>query len=545
MNIRKFLKIVFCAASLLLCAFVISSCNAQTNADQSDSQAPTDPVETETQKATSSSKKPSSVKDDFNLSSKLDESVNTLPDYTGNAFEHVAVDLGDGSYMNIAKKTNLEEYEAYKKRLEEAGYKFYTSNAIGENRYATYYSDDEIVNVMFFAYNFNATMDMEGFRGTYEVRVTVDKRSDFGLPALKEDNVYTPEFDQSLTLISDSEIIWPGRMGYVFQLSDGSFFVIDGGYTDGNQGESGGLNDPMISTGCHSSAPYLMEALKKYAPDPENITIAAWLITHMHEDHFGAFIDLALNADFAQDKARITIENLVYSASCEKNTRLASSSQLPWTRIFRRSLTDEGWGAQIKNKVKAHPGQQLFLRDLEFTVYTSEDLLHFGTFNPYEDGKYINNTSIVTKVNFMGKEMLFLGDSSAANNPNVLAPIYNTELKADVLQVAHHGYADTAAGSILKFVKPQIVFWPVCAQHFYGDEIGYTEREQKYTGVKNVGFNSILFEEGIKHYIHGAENLTFLDFETWIPEPTDDELQVYDPKTWVPNENYIKENDYK
>ena len=145
----------------------------------------------------------------------------------------------------------------------------------------------------------------------------------------------------------------------------------------------------------------------------------------------------------------------------------------------------------------------------------------------------------------MGKDMLFLADSSAANNPNVLAPIYNTELKADILQVAHHGYGDTNAGSILKFVKPQIVFWPVYAQHFYGYEIGYMEKEKEYGGVKNVAFNQILFADGIKHYVHGSTNLTFLDFETWTPEPTDDELQIYDPKTWVPNENYMKENDYR
>ena len=388
MNINIFFKMLFCMASLLLCISFVTSCNEKVDSTaQSDSNTPTevtDATEAETQKATSSNKKPTE-KDQFSLSSKLDPSVNTLPEYTGKPFDHVAVDIGDGSYMNIAKKTNLEEYEAYKKLLEETGYNLYTSNEIGENKYATYQNDSEIVNVMFFAYNFNASMDMEGFRGTYETRVTVDKKASFGLPMLKTDNVFEATQPQMLTLISDSYIGWPGRMGYVFQLSDGSFFIIDGGYTDGNQGESGGLNAPGISTGNHSSAPFVMDVLKEYAPDPENITIAAWLITHMHEDHFGAFIDLALNADFAEDKARITIENLIYSASCDKNTKLASDKQMPWTRIFRRSISEEGWGAQIKNKVKAHPGQQFFLRDLEFTVYTSEDILHFCMFNPYED----------------------------------------------------------------------------------------------------------------------------------------------------------------
>jgi hypothetical protein len=71
------------------------------------------------------------------------------------------------------------------------------------------------------------------------------------------------------------------------------------------------------------------------------------------------------------------------------------------------------------------------------------------------------------------------------------------------------------------------------------------EKEKAYGGVKNVSFNQILFADGIKHYVHGSTNLTFLNFETWIPEPTNDELQIYDPKTWIPNENYMKDNNYK
>lgn len=145
----------------------------------------------------------------------------------------------------------------------------------------------------------------------------------------------------------------------------------------------------------------------------------------------------------------------------------------------------------------------------------------------------------------MGKDILHLADSSAANNPGVLAPLYNTALKADILQVAHHGYGDTSADTIYKYVQPEIVFWPVCAQHFYGYEIGYVENGHEYGGVKNVGFNNILFEDGIRHYIHGSTNLTFKDFETWIPEPTDDPLQIYDKDTWVPDVNYIKNNNYK
>ncbi len=535
-------SIIILLLSVCLISALLVSCSADveqaTDPDTSKTETPTE--------AATSSKKNTDSKDKKYMSSLLDPSVNKLPEYTGKPFDHIAVDLGEGSYMNIAKKTSIDEYNSYKELLENSGYVFYTSNTIGNNQYATYYNDTEIVNAMLFAYNHNIYNDNQTeFKGVYEVRVTVDSRKNFDLPILEEENLYTSTQEPMLTLVSDSDIIWPGRMGYIYQLSDGSFFIIDGGYTNGNQGKSGGLNASGISTGCSSSAPYIMNVLKEHAPDPENITIAAWLITHMHEDHFGGFVDLALNADFAEDKARITIENLVYGMSSDENAKNANSSQRAWSRVFARAISSEGWSERIQSKYKAHPGQQFFLRELSFTVYTSEDLLHCNTYDPFADGKYINNTSIVTMVSFMGKDILHLADSSAANNPGVLAPIYNTTLKADILQVAHHGYGDTAADSIYKYVQPEIVFWPVCAQHFYGYEIGYIENGHEYGGVKNVGFNNILFKDGIRHYVHGSTHLTFKNFETWIPEPTDDPLQIYDKDTWVPDVNYIKNNNYK
>ena len=533
MKISSFLRIIAIIMIMFTIASFALSCASAPDDDTSD---PSESIsESETQKATTVTKP---------TSSKLDPTVNTLPDYMGKSFDHVAVDIGEGSYMNIFKDTTLDEYNSYKSLLEESGYTLHTTNVIGENHFATYYNESSVVNAMFITYKFDYGEGSTPI--TYnEARITVDSRDDFDLPSLEAENVYTKTSEPMLTLISDSDMIWPGRMGYVYQLADGSFFIIDGGYTDGNNGNSGGVREPGISTGCKSSAPYVMNVLKEYAPDPDNIKIAAWLITHMHEDHFGAFVDLALNRDYEEDKNRITIEKVIYSTSCDENTKLISANQVRWTNVFKRAISEEGWGNRLLSKTKAHPGQKFFLRDLTLTVYTSEDLLHFGSRDPFQDEKYINNTSIVTKVSFMGKEALYLADSSAANNPGVLDPIYNTALKADILQVAHHGYADTNAGAIYKYVKPEIVFWPSCAQHFYGYEIGYMEGGREYGGTKNVGFNQILFEDGVKHYIHGAKNLTFTNFESWEPESVPDELQVYDKNNWTADVDYVKDHNYK
>lgn len=456
------------------------------------------------------------------------------------AFTTENYDIGDTSRMFIAKGvTAADTFETYVRDLRSAGYDLHDKNTIGTNHFATMANDYEILNVMYIDHY-------------DEIRVSIDDRAVFSLPVSQEQNVYSKlaDYTPNLTLISDSKIEWPGRMGYIYQLDDGSFFVIDGGFTQGTNGTNGELSSTGIGgTGtANSSAPFMMEIFDKYAPDPNNIIISGWLITHMHEDHFGAFIDLGLWSGLKEEKERITIEQLIYSASSDENTAKAkypdADVQTPWTQLFKLSIT--GWGDRIKQKVKAHPGQKFYFHNLTCTVYTAEDLLHFRSeFDPFKGGKYINNTSIVTMVNFMGEDALYLADSSGENNPYVLAPVYQHALKADILQVAHHGYGDTAAGTTYAFVKPDIVFWPVYAQHFYGKDIGFSDSRGPYGGVKDVGFNLQLFEKGVIHYVHASKNITIEDFETYIPIEIKDELSVFDRDTWVPDPNYMKNNNYK
>ena len=487
-----------------------------------------------------------------------------IPDVKGRPFvSENGYDQGDGSILYVAENIEgLSEFNAYLNDLEEAGYTIYTGNVIGENHFATLTGFGKIVNVMYTPYY-------------KEIRVVTDLESTFALPGLSEENVYNEwaDYEPNLTLISNYQIGWPGRMGYIYQLADGSFFIIDGGYTQGTNGttEIKNATSPSIpSTSSNSSVPYVMEVLEEYAPDKDNIVIAAWLITHMHEDHFGAFIDLALLDTYKDERARITIEKLIYNQSSmddikktdvyRTNDTSKYSEANPctvneaWNLVFSAAISK--WGDRIQTKIKAHPGQQFFLRNLTLTMLTSQDLLHESkNFDPWLTGsnangsntKYINNTSLVTIVEFYGKKALYMADSSATNNPYVVAPLYSSVLDdIQILQVAHHGYGDTDADSTYAALTDlEVIFWPSNAQHFYGKEIGYIENSKYYGGTKNIGFNQQLYGDGVKIYIHGRYNLTIKDFVNYTPESVPDELQVYDKYTWVPDLNYIKNNSYK
>jgi len=480
------------SAILALCLFsaLFVGCNSGVEiTDGSESQSETS---TETKKPTS---KPKETTPPIIYDKEEPENPADIPDYNGEKFDFENILVGQQSVMNVVKRTDEAGYRKYLAALETAGYEFYADNKIGDNLFATYINDTHIVNVSY-------------IKVFEQVRVTVDDRSIFGLPGLASENQYEDTADCSLTLLSDTSVRWPGRMGYVYKLADGSFFIIDGGYT-------------KIGDHGNSSQPYIMSVLEKYADDPNDIRVAAWLITHVHEDHFGGFVDMSRDKDVLD---RITVEKIIYnSPSLDALSEQSEngSALVSWGRILNKAI--EAW--EPESIIKAHPGQVFHLRNLKLTIYHSHELLLYSRLNLgnadslWRNISVHNNTSIVSMVDFMDKSALYLADSSAVTNTYVLDPVYGTAMDCDIVQVAHHGYGDTSAGNIYKHITPEIVFWPVCKGHYDGknnDGSIYYENGGAYNGVVNVGFNKkYLMGEGVVHYYHGEECVSFENFETW------------------------------
>ena len=394
-----------------------------------------------------------------------------LPTYNGKAFTSSDVDLGQGSLMYIAKGTSASEYEQYLKDLKKAGFVFYTDNEIGGNQYATYITKTQIVNVMY-------------FQSKSETRVTVDDRAQFDLTGLESDNIYKKVTKPSLTVIGIGKSGYPGGMGYVYKLSDGRFFIIDGGITRAEECTHKDM----------CSAEWLYNTLRELADDPENIVIAGWLLTHIHNDHVGAFIDMAVEKKCT---SRITVQTVIYSQPNDQHMKDIG-------KYYRRVWVPNAinlW--KVENVIKAHPGQVIHFADVTINILGSQDLVLPGTISSH------NNMSIVSMVEFQGYDALYLADAEGLLNTQ-LKTIYGSELKCDILQLAHHGYDNTNAGIVYAYAKPSIVFWPVSTGHYDGTGGAY---------VKGVSFNKQFFAEGITNHVAGETNMTIEDFKTWEPEP--------------------------
>lgn len=406
---------------------------------------------------------------------KLVESVK-LPDYNGKPLG-TAIDIGQASELYIIDNTTLLEYNAYLKDLEGLGFKTYTSNTIGNNQFKTYITDTQIVNVMFLA---NAN----------QVRVTQDSRDAIELPALKATNIYTKTSTPSFTMMGISDAGYPGGMSFIYKLSDGTFFIIDGGIC-----KNRGVNDNE-SNECSGepSVHRLYKTLRELADDPDKIVISGWLITHIHNDHAGSFIDLADETGYLKN---ITIKQVIYSQP--------SDDDMSYNKGGRRNnwMPNALSKMKIEKTVKAHPGQVFYYADLTLTIIGTHDLVKPKSLNSH------NNASIVSFVEFGGKKALYLADAEGDANAQLKA-LYGENLKADIVQVAHHGYNNTNANIVYAYVNPTIVLWPIqTADYKSGDN------------VYNLSLNKQYFNKsGISNYCAGDANTTFENLTTWAPTKT-------------------------
>ena len=385
-----------------------------------------------------------------------------------------AYNSGQGSKTYIKDSANKSTFEALCKKLETNGLKKYTTNAIGSNLYATYVTKTQIVHVMFFP-------------NKSQIRTAVDNRGigtdgKFSLPGLSGENKYKKTTESKMIVCDIGNADWPGGMCIIYKLSDGRFFIVDAGI-------GGVMSDGRNFIG--SSSSWIYETLAKHAADPKNIQVAAWLITHPHSDHAGGLYDMALGYYGKKGgskhtvmpkeiKEYIKIDTLIYNAP----------DNLP-------DCNREGWipkiieQFKIKNVVKAHAGQKFYYADLTFTIYGSLDIM-------IEDESKCGDTnefSLSIKTEFNGKTALLLGDSDKIPNKQ-LAIIYKNELKADILQLAHHGYGDTGDSDVNSYCNPSWVLWVVSN----GD------LRSNY----NINVNSSIASlKGVTNYKPGTDNLVF------------------------------------
>ena len=196
-----------------------------------------------------------------------------------------------------------------------------------------------------------------------------------------------------------------GGSSFVFRLSDGSYIVEDGGYeTD-------------------AEADQLYQTLMKYTPAGEKPVVRLWIITHLHSDHYGCL------RNFSQRYAdKIEVEAFGYNYT--KNERNAGSIGGLISSVDKAM---KSWPDAVHYN-KLHSGMSLGFADAKVTVICSqEDIYPTWAHDP-------NDTSLTVRVDIGGQRVMLLADSCSSESTTMSETIPVSELKSDMVQIAHHGF---------------------------------------------------------------------------------------------------------
>ena len=179
--------------------------------------------------------------------------------------------------------------------------------------------------------------------------------------------------------------------------------------------------------------------------------IKAWILTHPHDDHISGFVgEMQKNggADF-------DIEKVYYNFPCYEELMLKTADEVPNLAYFRADINES---LPSFNAIKSR------FADKEYIIHQGEELqiddVHIEFLFSYHDGLYdnpMNDASLVFKLSTPKTSTLFLGDLGPVGG-DVLLEESGSKLKADIVQMAHHGHM-TVDKPVYEAVGAKVCLW--------------------------------------------------------------------------------------
>lgn len=318
----------------------------------------------------------------------------------------------DGSILSTYKDKTVDDYMSACTHYENMGYSIYTSTDMAGNLSTTYINGEAMAHIYWHP-------------STKELNIVLSETAGATLPPATP-AVTNGDVPCTIAQMMDSE--HNIGMGYIIQLTDGSYIIYDGSFaSQSSQVEK-----------------YLLE---NHTGDGKPI-IRAWVLTHSHNDHYSVFQTFA---DQARKKEQFIVEYIIVSPMNEQNYSLSDDDG---TLYLSTTFHDDAacfTGAKV---VFAHTGMKFTFGNLNMEVlYTPE-----SCFKASDQIGYFNNTSVVTRLYDENYSALFLGDVGNQGT-TLMAQYYGSYLESDICQVSHHGLDDVPL-SFYELVKSPILFYP-------------------------------------------------------------------------------------
>lgn len=224
----------------------------------------------------------------------------------------------------------------------------------------------------------------------------------------------------------------------------------------------------VVDGGWEDDAAYVREIIGNYGGEVE-----AWILTHPHQDHIGAFN--ILYPDFSE----ITVKS-IYTVDMAKPDECVSVAS--WDSV---STYHDFLALNIEDIQYVYPGDVLEICDLKFEIFSAFD----ETVRKLSRD-YLNDGSMMFKITNKDESMLFCADVGI-NMSDYLLEKWGDNLKADYIQMGHHGYGGLSDEFYQK-VNPKAAFFDAPDWLMF-DETGRYDNPENVKFMEDMGSKTISF----------------------------------------------------
>ncbi len=334
---------------------------------------------------------------------------------------------GGGTLLRSYEQVSCEEAAALIKEAEAEGFSFETKNLLGGNTFSFFKKGEETKIFAHYPH-------MSKVTAVHEPRASLNGIFDTtGKAVCKPLFTMVDLIDYGLSL--------------VLRLSDGRFIIFDGGWE------------------IHGDAERLMALLKKQCVT-ETITVAAWIMTHPHIDHYRAY--LAFSKKYEN---QFTVQRFIYNFfdSDATNAQVqGAEKEGPHLARFEEAVKKSGACVY-----RAHTGEVFEIEGARFEVLSSPD----DTMTPAM--KNINALSLVMKLLYMGQALLITGDCMLPTSR--LSERFGAYLKSDILQAPHHMF-DGGEIDCYRLIDPETCLIP-CEDEYVFNTIATHQKGSRDSNI--------------------------------------------------------------
>ena len=346
-------------------------------------------------------------------------------------------DEGKQAYVKYYSKASEANYNDYLGVLANNGYVKCSEYTVGNNRYALYQKNG--------AYSVFVSFLAKVQYGNARMRVFVEPfGSEYDLNSVATTaSVCAPQLWQ----LDVDNATADGGMSYVIRLTDGTFVVVDGGYS--TAAEAKNLYKILSYNNVNGGKP----------------VIRAWFLTHLHGDHTGAL------TNFANTYAgSVTVEGFYYNFP---GNSVSGTDSISTDSIKSVELAMDHFPGAARYR-KIHSGMTFGFAGVTATVLGTHEDVHQSYYrsvdsladilkgysfkaNEFKDG---NDTSTVLQFNIAGQKITLLADARTGMSKQLEYSYPASVLKSDVVQMAHHGYTG-CEDALYEIIDAPVVLWPM------------------------------------------------------------------------------------